>query len=138
MKLAVDASVLLDLATDDPIYRPASQSALRHAERLGQLIVGDVVWAETRAFFSDDAEHARFLADQGVLFEPPSAAAAARAGALWRAHRRSHQGRHRIIADFLVGAHALLHADALLTRDRGFYRRYFARLRVVDPTSPHA
>jgi predicted nucleic acid-binding protein len=42
--------------------------------------------------------------------------------------------RERVIADFLIGAHAMAKADRLLTRDRGFYRRYFKDLTVLDPS----
>ncbi len=70
----------------------------------------------------------------GVRFEPISSQAATAAGSLWQESRRgAPTPRERVIADFLVGAHAMLQADVLLTRDRGFYRRYFAELKLIDP-----
>jgi len=39
-----------------------------------------------------------------------------------------------MVADCLVGGHALIQADRLQTRDRGFYRSCFAELEVIDPS----
>ncbi|MFN2519768.1 MAG: hypothetical protein ABR525_01845 [Candidatus Limnocylindria bacterium] len=44
----------------------------------------------------------------------------------------------RIVAHFLVGAHAQMQADRLLTRDRGFCGAYFRALRIFDPRAPLA
>jgi hypothetical protein len=70
----------------------------------------------------------------GMGFSPLEAAASLRAGDAWRAYRQGGGGRERVVADFLIGAHALGNAERLLTRDRGFYRTYFKSLRVLDPS----
>ena len=51
-------------------------------------------------------------------------------------HRRYRQrggNRSRTVADFLIGAHAMMQCDALVTRDAGFYRDYFKGLKVIVP-----
>jgi predicted nucleic acid-binding protein len=136
--MAVDSSVLLDVLGADSRFGEPSREALRAAYDAGALVACEIVWAEVRAHFPDDDDFTEALALLGVRFEPLSPEAAVVAGRFWRESRlgagRVTDGRVvRVVADFLIGAHALLQAEALLTRDRGFYRRYFHRLRVVDP-----
>jgi predicted nucleic acid-binding protein len=71
-----------------------------------------------------------------VRFSPLDVDASLLAGTHWSEYRRRGGRRTRVVADFLIGAHAAAQADRLITRDRGFYRSYFARLSVVDPASP--
>ena len=134
MITAVDTSVLLDVLAADPEHGERSREALRTAFGSGALVACDVVWAEVRAHFADDDDCAEVFARLGIRFEPLSVAAATLAGRLWRQYRqRGRAPRARVVADFLIGAHASLQGEALLTRDRGFYRDYFTDLRVIDP-----
>jgi predicted nucleic acid-binding protein len=130
---AVDSSVLLDVLGADPAHGARSREALRAAYDAGALVACDVVWAEVRAHYAEEGRFALAMALFGIQFDPISEAGARLAGELWRG-RRSAAVRDRVVADFLVGAHALMQADRLLTRDRGFYRRAFAGLAIVDPS----
>lgn len=136
MRTALDSSVLLDVLGADPTYGTRSREALRSAYDAGALVACDVVWAEVRAHFPDDERFREALHLLGIRSDPISEESAAAAGRLWRQSRQgSRAPRERVIADFLIGAHALLQADALLTRDRGLYRRYFSDLRLIDPAA---
>jgi predicted nucleic acid-binding protein len=135
MKTAVDTSVLLDVLGADPEHGEPSREALRAAYHGGALLVCEVVWAEVRAHFEDETRFHDVTTQLALRFDALSADAAVLAGEIWRSYRvRAKAPRPRVVADFLVGAHARMQADALLTRDRGFYRDYFSALTIIDPT----
>jgi predicted nucleic acid-binding protein len=134
VKTAVDTSVLLDIFQPDPRFGPPSREALRRAYAQGALVACEIVWAEIRAHFPADELFEEALSTMGIRFEPLSPATVAAAGRLWRESRKAGKVFPvRVVADFLVGAHAQLQAEALLTRDLGFYRRHFQGLKVIDP-----
>jgi predicted nucleic acid-binding protein len=132
---AVDTNVLLDVLGGDRTFGPASLAALRAASLDGALIASEVVWAETAAGYDDAEDAATALDELRVRLVPTGVPAALVAGRAWRGYLRTGGKRTRVIADFLVGAHASVHADRLLTRDRRFYGSGFADLQILDPTA---
>lgn len=134
MSTAVDTNVLLDVFADDARFGARSRAALRACREQGDLIACEVVWAEVAAAFADRRKAADALGRLGVRFVAIDEAAAITAGTVLHTYRCNGGTRRRVIADFLIGAHAAVHADQLLTRDRGFSRSHFRGLRVVDPS----
>lgn len=134
MITAVDTCVLLDVFTADPTFGPASRERLGVCLASGTVLVSAVAWAETSAFFPKPDGTEAAITTLGASFSPLEKRSADRAGQAWRSYRKRGGSRQRMIADFLIGAHASLQADRLLTRDRGFYRGYFPDLAVIDPT----
>jgi predicted nucleic acid-binding protein len=135
MITAVDTNVLVDVFGADPTFGAASRSALRAAIQAGALIASEVVWAETVASFASEEHAAQMLDRLRVRLVPSDVAVASAAGQAWRAYRRRGGRRTRILADFFVGAHARVHADRLLTRDRDFFAARFRGLTILDPAA---
>ena len=133
MITAVDTSVLLDIFGADPVFGPRSAQALRSCLREGRLVACEVVWAEVASVFPSPALAREAIDHLVVEFSPMDQEAALAAATAWKAYRARGGRRQRVVADFLIGAHAQLQAERLLTRDRGFYRAYFAGLSVLDP-----
>ena len=135
MITAIDTNILIDIFIADPKFGNHSAQALRRCMQEGTVYACEIVWVETAIVFSD---HQAFLKSIHTLKVEYSAITQETASATtfaWRKYRKSGGKRERVVADFLIGAHALTQCDRLLTRDRGFYRNYFDDLLVLDPST---
>jgi predicted nucleic acid-binding protein len=133
MITAIDSSVALDLLIAGSAFGAASRDALRQCSLEGKLVVCDVVWAEVGAFFPSSEEATRCFERLQFEFDSIGPAAALHAGVTWSRYRRQGGKREHMVPDFLIGSHAVHHADRLLTRDRGVFRAYYPSLVLVDP-----
>jgi predicted nucleic acid-binding protein len=131
--IALDSPVLLDVLIGDPRYAEASEICIGDALAREDVVVCDAVVAEVQAVLDTSVSLMDTLASLGIRYAPTLEAAAMRAGHMNRRFRARGGRGERVVADFLIGAHALLQCDALITRDDGFFRDYFKGLRLIVP-----
>ncbi|MBD9368255.1 type II toxin-antitoxin system VapC family toxin [Xanthomonas sp. XNM01] len=129
--IAIDAPVLVELLADGP-QADAVEACLRQCLGSGRVVVSDAALAELCAALKNGAEALGALEEMGIHFSPLEAKSALRAGEMQR-RLRQRGAPPRPLADFLVGAHALLQCDALITNDTTFYRDYFKGLKLIVP-----
>jgi predicted nucleic acid-binding protein len=155
MITAVDTNILLDILIPGAPQGDTSEGSLARALEAGSVILSEAVYAELAAHFPGREQLDRFLQESGFRPYPSGATALYLAGQTWRRYlqRRTLSAvcpscgaalefrcercgspvlpRQHVLADFLIGAHASIHANRLLTRDRGYYHTCFPDLRLV-------
>jgi len=134
MITAIDTNVLLDVLLPNDDFCDAAMAAIEESVTAGSLVVCDIVYAELCVHFSAQQDCDDFLAANQIRVETLTRASQFAASRVWREYRRQGGSRARILADFMVGAHAQLQATRLLSRDRGFYKKLFPSLKLVDPS----
>jgi len=137
--IAVDTSVLVDFIGEGPAAA-AAEEALRAALAAGPVVACEVVVSEVVAGLGHSNVVRETLDEVGVGFLPLEMRSALRAGEMQRRYRErlllgggGAQAVRRSVPDFLIGAHALLQCQGLITRDAGFFRDYFKGLKVIVP-----
>lgn len=133
--IAIDSSVIIDLLANDGSTAESAEASLRQCLSIGPVVVCDVVLAEVTTALRNGAEALGVLEDMGIAFSAVESKAAVRAGEMQRRYRQRGGLRQRTVPDFLVGAHALLQCNALITRDADFFRDFFKGLKIIVPTS---
>jgi predicted nucleic acid-binding protein len=137
MTTAIDTNVVIALWDKDPTLSLAAQNALEAAFNRGTLVAAAPVFAEliaapgrSETFVSSFFEETGI----GVDWELPEQIwrLAGRAFQAYAERRRKQRdtGARRILADFVIGAHAFANGCRLLTLDDQLYRSSFPTLAV--------
>lgn len=137
MRTAIDTNVISALWTGESSAEKIA-ALLARSSRAGSLTMAAPVYAELLAYPGATPEYLNhfldttraavdFRLDETIWRE---------AGLRFAKHatrrRSSRTGTpRRLLADFIIGAHALLRADCLLTLDVALYARDFPELKIV-------
>jgi predicted nucleic acid-binding protein len=137
MRTAIDTNIISAIVSNKPGWQDLAE-LLRHLRGEGALIVCAPVWAELGAHpLLGGKDITTFLQSASVTVDFTLSkevwAKAAEAHSAYAVRRRSSGGDtpRRILADFLVGAHALVCTERIITLDHRFTELTFPGLKVV-------
>lgn len=137
MTTALDTNVVVAYWGPAPALSLAVQTALETAFTQGIVVVAAPVFAELVAgpgrsedFVNDFFENTGIAIDWDLDEVVLRSAGRAFRGYAERRRKQRDLAPRRILADFLIGAHAVVHGYRLLTMDERLYRAAFPGLKV--------
>lgn len=137
MTTALDTNVVVALWDTDDALNSAALETLNSAFHRGGLVISGAVYAELTSFPKRSANFLdRFLTETQISVDWTINERIWRsAGSAFRAYpdrrrKRGAEGPRRILADFLIGAHALENNYSFLTLDDRIYRAAFPNLQI--------
>jgi predicted nucleic acid-binding protein len=131
--ILIDANILLDIWDPDPVWSAWSIGQLRNQSLLHELAINPIVYSEISVSFSIPTDLNEQLANLGVAVLNIPLEAAFLAGKAFAHYRRRGGSKTNVLADFFIGAHAVVLKCALLTRDTRRYATYFPGMRLITP-----
>lgn len=132
--MMVDTNILVDLREEDSRWFEWSLGAMASAVS-GRVTISAIVMGELMSRGGSAAELTTQLEVFRIEPEALSVRAGMRAGAAHCTYRKAGGTREKLLADFLIGAHAATAGQPLLTRDPRRYRTYFPELTLITPES---
>ena len=133
MTTLIDTDVLLDLATDDPVWASWSLSKLDGASLSGPIVINPIIYAELAARYPDTHTLDEFIVRLGADVENIPKAGLFLAGKAFQLYRQRGGTKTGVLADFLIGGHAAVSGLSLLTRGRARYASYFPTVKLIAP-----
>jgi len=158
MIVALDTNILLDILFDDQNFSVQSQNTLETLSQDSFFVISPEVYSELISAFQRVSENPQgeldeFLDEKSISLSEHTSQSLGVAGRKWHEYANSDlvrcpscgdkqeieckcgekiTWRNHIITDFMIGGHAETEADKLVTRDEGYFQKYFD-VDIVNP-----
>ncbi|MFZ4774855.1 MAG: type II toxin-antitoxin system VapC family toxin [Terrimicrobiaceae bacterium] len=133
MRTAIDTSVILAIWGKETGFE-RWERALKSGAEEGELCICPVVFAEISPGFDSTAVLLAALGSLAISYDDINPDSARLAGLIHQRYRQEGGLRQHLIPDFLIAAHAQRQCARLAAIDRGYLRRYFPSLTLLDPS----
>jgi predicted nucleic acid-binding protein len=131
--ILADTNVWVDMLKRDPQWMEWSVQQLLAAKSTKKLAINAVIFAEMTPMFESLDDQRSFIQSSAARMVPLSDEAAWLAGQAYAAYKTNEGKKTGVIADFFIGAQAVAEGWQLLTRDKGRYKTYFPKIKLICP-----
>jgi len=132
--ILVDANVILDIFTNDPVWADWSEFVLKRYSATHTLYINNIIYAEISVGFERIEELEEAISKTEFKLLPIPKEALFIAGKAFLKYRKKYKGaKLSPLPDFFIGAHAAADNLILITRDTRRFKTYFPTVTLISP-----